>query len=1084
MDGGNGNPRTRVRFAGVGVCLGLLLGLSAAAQQTVGLTANPTRFTIPVGASGARTNTITVAVAGGTDPVNLAVTGLPDGATARLDVSSFTAGGTATLVLAYTNVATGYYNVAVAASGGGTTNMPMPVIVGRTWQGGGATTAWSDAANWLGGVVPGAASIAVLGNAGALPDDTGTNIVVSASTTVSALRFTQGSTRNHNLAIASGATLAVSGPLGLVQMVDDLPSANRSYINIYGKGSLVVTNPAAPFSLLVDNQQESHLYMDQLDNLLVDVDRIAFGDYRAYPDYGVNGNKDHPRRFRPRVRLARTNLLVAALADTNGYMDATNRDYSFMLGRNERAGTSASVDLWFGQENTFMMDSVCFMGAGAQGGVSFFSTANNPRATFRGKNGGRMSVFAISDGAGPQSMGSNTKMAVNLAGGTVDALVDRVFISRDRTVSSGYNTEGTLTISAGTFDANHVILGYQGQGNHTAANYCRGTLNINGTALFVVNDLLELGHTTADAGDLTQPELGFGLVNIAGGTLRAKSITVGGVTKASTGNRIVLSAGGTLTVSNRVGTADAQLGALEMSDSILKLHVDGSQVDPYVYATNLVTGGNGNQIALASVTGVSTYPATIALISYKGSAAPNFSLSLPSGLYGYIVNNDAAHTVDAVITTNPPAALVWNGNVNGTWDKTTANWQGAKVFVDGDAAVFDDTAAGTTTVTISGTVTPGSAGVLITNAAKPYTLAGGTIAGTGTMTKQGAAQLTVNATSEVPMTIDEGLVSGSGAIGFTTVGAAGILDYTGTINGLASSGHAASGGTMNIGVSVSAGSFLNSGTINGTVAISAGTVTNTGTINAQGTSPFGGLVAQFGQINNMTARLNLGGFMFGNGKVTDLTGDFAGNNGRFAINSGATLSPGNSPSNSIGSFSIEGRLDLNGGGNLLIEVDLDNPATNDFVVVDKLSNYRGNILVRNIGAKPFAVGQSFHIVRQSFGLANTPEATQDFKILPAAPGLGLKWDVGQLTTNGILSIVAGPLDPPTMTNTVSAGSLGFSWPTEYLGWKLQTQTNNLAAGVSTNGTDWGSVPGSENSTQATMPIDTAKPGGYFRLVSP
>jgi hypothetical protein len=74
--------------------------------------------------------------------------------------------------------------------------------------------------------------------------------------------------------------------------------------------------------------------------------------------------------------------------------------------------------------------------------------------------------------------------------------------------------------------------------------------------------------------------------------------------------------------------------------------------------------------------------------------------------------------------------------------------------------------------------------------------------------------------------------------------------------------------------------------------------------------------------------------------------------------------------------------------------------------------------------------------------------------------------------------------PPTMTNTVSAGSLGFSWPTEYLGWKLQTQTNNLAAGVSTNGSDWGNVAGSENSTQSSMPIDTAKPGGYFRLVSP
>ena len=1081
-----GRPFAALAARVLGFIAAAALHQSVMAQQTVGLTANPTRFTLPVSDEGVRTNTVAIAIGGGSDAVNLAVTGLPAGVTASFDLASFTASGTAVLSLAYTNVAAGYYDVAVEATGGAARRLPMPVIVGTTWRGGGSATLFSEATNWFGGAVPGPDSIAVFGDTGALPDDAGTNVVVNANTTVAALRFTQGTTRNHNLSIESGATLAVAGSLGFTQLRDELPSSTRSYVNIYGDGTLVVTNPAAPFSLLVDNQQESHLYLDQLNTLVVEVERVALGDYLAYPDYGTNGNATHPRRFRPRVRLARTNVISAGLVDPNGYNDPTNRLYAFMMGRNERAGTSASVDLWLGHRNAFSMDALCFIGSGAQGTVSFFATNNEPSATFQGLNGQRMSVFAVSDGAGPNALSSNTKATINLAGGTVSGFIDRFYLGRDRTLSAGYNTEAFMNFSAGTIDVNHAILGYQQQGNHTAANYCRGRLGVDGSAVFVVNGLLELGHTTAAVGDPTQPELGFGQLNIGGGTVRANAISVGGVTKASADNRIALTAGGTLVVSNRVGAADAKLTALSMSDSTLVLHVNGAQTDPYVFTTTLTTGGNSNRVVLSSVTGVTEYPAALTLISYQGAAAPNFSLGLPAGLYGYIVNNTAAGTVDAIITTNPPAALVWNGNLSAIWDKATANWKDGKIFGDGDAVVFDDSASGGTTVNVSGTVTPGGNGVLVTNATKAYTLAGGTIAGTGVMTKQGAASLTINATSEVPLTIEEGWVDGSGSIGFTTVGAGTSLSYAGSINGLSSSGSASSSGTVNIGTAITGGSFHNSGTLNGTLSTAAAAVTNAaaGIINAQGVSSVGGLFAHFGQINNLTARLDLGGFFFGTGKVSDLTGDFAGNNGRFAINNGATLSPGAAPSNSIGSLAIEARLDLNPGGNLLIEIDLDHPATNDFVLVDKLSNYRGNLLIQNIGAKPFAVGQSFHIVRQSFGLPNTPEATQDFSVLPAKPGVGLAWDTSQLTTNGILSIVQGVLESPTITNSVSGGNLTITWPQAYLGWKLLTQTNAVESGVSTNAGDWDFVPGSENASQAVLPIPANQPGGYFRLVSP
>ena len=58
--------------------------------------------------------------------------------------------------------------------------------------------------------------------------------------------------------------------------------------------------------------------------------------------------------------------------------------------------------------------------------------------------------------------------------------------------------------------------------------------------------------------------------------------------------------------------------------------MDGAKTNPYVYVTNLVTSGAGNVINIASVSGVGSYPAQAALISYE-SAAPNFSVNVPPG---------------------------------------------------------------------------------------------------------------------------------------------------------------------------------------------------------------------------------------------------------------------------------------------------------------------------------------------------------------------------------------------------------------------------------------------------------------------
>ena len=115
---------------------------------------------------------------------------------------------------------------------------------------------------------------------------------------------------------------------------------------------------------------------------------------------------------------------------------------------------------------------------------------------------------------------------------------------------------------------------------------------------------------------------------------------------------------------------------------------------------------------------------------------------------------------NAVITTIPPKNVVWNGNINGDWNSTTPNWQGALTFVNGDAARFDDSAAGTRTVNVPSPVFLGAGGVTVSNAGPDYTFTGtGLIAGTSTMIKDGAGGLSVDAASQLPLTINGGSVS-------------------------------------------------------------------------------------------------------------------------------------------------------------------------------------------------------------------------------------------------------------------------------------------------------------------------------------
>ncbi len=72
-----------------------------------------------------------------------------------------------------------------------------------------------------------------------------------------------------------------------------------------------------------------------------------------------------------------------------------------------------------------------------------------------------------------------------------------------------------------------------------------------------------------------------------------------------------------------------------------------------------------------------------------------------------------------------------------------------------------------------------------------------------------------------------------------------------------------------------------------------------------------------------------------------------------------------------------------------------------------------------------------------------------------------------------------PSEGTNITYTVSAGQITLTWPSNYTGWYLQSQTNLLNTGLSNN---WITVSGSESTNQVTLPVAGTNPAVFFRMV--
>ena len=191
--------------------------------------------------------------------------------------------------------------------------------------------------------------------------------------------------------------------------------------------------------------------------------------------------------------------------------------------------------------------------------------------------------------------------------------------------------------------------------------------------------------------------------------------------------------------------------------------------------------------------------------------------------------------------------------------------------------------------------------------------------------------------------------------------------------------------------------------------------------------------------------------------------------GSLVVNPGGTLAPGAS----IGTLTVSNNVTL--AGKCLMEVNLTAGTYDKIVGISNLT-YGGTIVVTNVGAQAFTNGTILPL----FSAASyTPGSV----VVQPSPGFGLRWDTSYLAVDGTLRVTTVSTTPVPIGSSVSGGgtTLDLSWPTDHIGWRLQTQTNNLSVGLAPA---WFDVAGSTITNQMTLPIVPGNPSVFFRLVHP
>jgi hypothetical protein len=1045
-----------------------------------------------------------VAITGAdTSTYNLAVTGQPSGLTTVLSTNSCTNSIQLGLYLSVTNVAAGAYPLTISATGEASysTNANFFVVPQWSQTNSGSYGNWSDSTKWSGGVAP-----SILGSDSAYLESTidvpYTNVVDSSRTVQSLVLIAdQGSAAADIVTvITNGATLSVIGTNGMYIGIKQT-AAKRPGFFFLGGGALVINNTNANFAANSGSASSSAngptVNMTNLSTFSATVNRFGAGD-GGLNSAGLFGGE------LVNFFLAKTNTITTSFVDNYSNL-SFDCAFQFQCNKNYSSGSLNEL-CYLGMTNGFYVDSLAVGRAKGTGGVTLsgggstlkfgpaFANSASPFATayFRGPKGGtnRVSLVAVGVDSGlPGTTLANTVGTIDLRGGQIDMLVDKIWLGHNRTNATANTAAGAFLFDWGNVNANTVEVGYMQFTNAaTVAGYF--VVSTNGT--LVVNNNIELGHTPSDnigfPGSLAAASGQLMVTN--GGTIRASQITVG---QYSTNNVIIVAPNSSLVVSNAIANASQSLTTLNLNGGALTFSVNAGVTNAYV--TNLLTTTTATKINIASApAGQST---NVLIVYQAANQTPNISIgTLPPGFNNMQIVVGAT-TVSLIVSTNQPKNLVWRGGQNSQWDHGSLNWLDLNTlaitkFTDGDSVTFDDTAAVPTSITIAENVNPGQSGtgILVTNSVNSFTFnnSGAGAIGSCLLVKKGANGLEVDATTSVGAQVNNGTltVGLTGTIANATTAAGTTLNNLGTLSGgVTCSGALQNSGSIDGSLSIlTPSSVVNSGTVSGNVSLQSGTLlNNSGLLNSIGATiiPTNSTLINGGTIYGASLTVSVGGILTdtvpgssgvspGSINVGTLTVNGAFNPGGGAIQTTKVTDYANDTVTQQGN--PNGRIQLSAGSITVLQVNSTNTPSNTLI----LSQNQGfgpsqvtkaidgcTLVITNLGP-PLSAGQTFQFFGAYYTAGNIGNAglntTNAYPIIqPSIPGPGLVWDLSNLIPGGTIGVISASSVQMTLTNNMTIIGTNIvtelTWPAGFTGngW-VQQQITTLSTGL---GTNWSNV---------------------------
>ncbi|TAL00310.1 MAG: hypothetical protein EPO07_09850 [Verrucomicrobia bacterium] len=744
----------------------------------------------------------------------------------------------------------------------------------------------------------------------------------------------------------------------------------------------------------------------------------------------------------------------------------------------------STFDMGAGLGNDIMIQAVATPGANQtwRGDVNNawdIATTANWRTS-----GGASTTFGATDNAVFNDSGSNSApidLTTDLSPGniTFDATKDYVFATSAAgkltgTVVLTKTNTGTLTIVTDNNNAGANIIN-QGKvqiGTNGTSGTLSGTISINpfGTLAHNRSDDVTVSSAIVGSGALLHTGSGA-LILSADSPFSGRTTNTGGMLQLGTGVGAIGSIGGDVNVS-------------------------GASVLRYLYAADANVGntksGNGTVIYEAA-TGNRTFtiPGTTTNINFSGSnyVAVGVRLHCADQNGGYNLGNGGTVNV-------PDLAQVWVDR--------SATAYNQEFFLAGNGWTGDATPLGAMRIfgcTVSGPVH------LLANTRFGGSINGGTIVGQidgayqlevlgnvnsfilslgptngantygSTLVTQGAIRATTaGGISPGPLTVDlagevnvfgnnvtvsnlNNGVGGAGVIynkstatnGTLTVG----TDNTSTaFDGVFGDGASKSLGLTKVGNGTLTLSGVNTNT--GNVTVSGGTLAMTGSgsfgnaaLISVGSGAFYDVSAAGG-----TLTLTSGQTLGGSGTVT----------GDVIASSGATIAPGSS----VGTLTVSGNVTL--GGNMLMELNRSLSPNSDRLVSSGGSITGGGTLTATNIGPALAANDTFQLF--SSGVSGI---TANLPATDYINAMTYTWQNNLASSGSIKVLTATALTPPVLNYLQSGSTLTLSWTGPF---KLQSQTNNLSAGITTNG--WSNYP-SGGSSPVIVTINPANPTVFYRL---